>query len=174
MIIRKALEEDLTELVLFYDKMCEVMGTKSFMPDGNKGGFPSEDMIKSAILNGYQFVGIEDNRIVAAYILNHSCDESYNTVKWNVSASDREFVVMHALRILPEYSGRGYAKRVVHHSIKTAEEWKQKAVRLDVLEGNDIPEKMYVSFGFKYIDTVLITYEDIGKPLPFKLFEYKV
>ena len=32
-----------------------------------------------------------------------------------------------------------------------------KAIRLDCLKGNDIPVKMYQSYGFIYVDTVDIT-----------------
>lgn len=39
-------------------------------------------------------------------------------------------------------------------AIKTAKERNQKAIRLDVLEGNTIPEKMYASYGFQYIAMV--------------------
>ena len=58
-----------------------------------------------------QFIGIEDGRIVAAYIMNHDRDEAYHAVKWLIYANDNETVVLHALRVLPEYGGRGYSKQ---------------------------------------------------------------
>ena len=42
----------------------------------------------------------------------------------------------------------------------------------DCIEGNDIPQKMYMSFGFKYVDKVEITYVDIGVPRKFLLYEF--
>jgi len=36
---------------------------------------------------------------------------------------------------------------------------------------NDIPVKVYQSFGFQYVDTVEITYADIGAPMQFRLYE---
>ena len=33
-----------------------------------------------------QFIGIEDGRIVAAYIMNHDRDEAYHAVKWLIDA----------------------------------------------------------------------------------------
>ena len=78
---------------------------------------------------------------------------------------------MHALRVLPDYGGRGYSKQLVEHAIRTARNRGWKAIRLDCLKGNDIPVKMYQSYGFKYVDTVDITYVDIGIPMPFHLYE---
>ena len=152
--------------------MCEVLGEKDFLPEGDKGGFPSDEMVKNAITEKDQFIGIEDGQIVAAYIMNHDCDEAYHTVRWLTDAEDKEMVVLHALRVLPEYGGRGYSKQLVQHAIDTARERGLKSIRLDCIEGNDIPQKMYMSFGFAYVDTVEITYVDIGIPRKFLLYEF--
>ena len=80
-------------------------------------------------------------------------------------------VVLHGLRVLPEYGGRGYSKQLVQHAIDTARARKLKSIRLDCIEGNDVPQKMYMSFGFTYIATVEITYVDIGTPREFLLYE---
>ena len=152
--------------------MCEVLGEKDFLPEGDKGGFPSDEMVKNAIAEKDQFIGIEDGQIVAAYIMNHDCDEAYHTVRWLTDAEDKEMVVLHALRVLPEYGGRGYSKQLVQHAIDTARERGLKSIRLDCIEGNDIPQKMYMSFGFAYVDTVEITYVDIGIPRKFLSYEF--
>ena len=113
MLIRCAEEKDFRELRQFYDRMCEVLGEKDFLPEGDKGGFPSDEMAKKAIAEKDQFIGIEDGQIVAAYIMNHDCDEAYHTVQWLTDAEDKEMVVLHALRVLPEYGGRGYSKQLI-------------------------------------------------------------
>ena len=171
MNIVQAEKKNLSEIMSFYRVMCEVLGEKSFLPDGDKGGFPSQTMVEDAINAGQQFIGIEDNKVMAAYILDHDCDAAYHTVSWNINATEKEVVILHALRVLPEYGGRGYSKQLVAHAIQTAKNWGQKAIRLDCIVGNDIPVKVYQSFGFKYIDTVNITYADIGVPMQFRLYE---
>lgn len=171
MRIKQATMCDFEEIISFYNVMCEVLGEKDFLPDGNKGGFPSQDMIRNAICSGTQFVGIENDKIVAAYIMDHNCDNAYHTVKWHIAASKNEVVILHALRVLPDYGGRGYSKELVKHAIQTAKSRGQKAIRLDCIVGNDVPVKVYTSFGFEYVDTVDITYADIGVPMRFKLYE---
>lgn len=171
MNIEQARTDDLEELMSFYSIMCEVLGEKDFLPEGNKGGFPSVEMVRNAINSGSQFIGVEDDKIIAAYIMNHDCDEAYHTVKWHIDAAENEVSVLHALRVLPDYGGRGYSKKLVEHAIKTAKDRGQKSIRLDCIVGNDIPVKVYGSFGFEYVDTVTMTYADIGVPMRFKLFE---
>ena len=41
MKIRQAEMDDLEEIMSFYDVMCQVLGEKDFLPDVDKGGFPS-------------------------------------------------------------------------------------------------------------------------------------
>lgn len=171
MEIKQAAMCDFGPIMSFYHVMCSVLGEKDFLPDGNKGGFPPQDMVKDAINSKSQFIGVENDKIIAAYLMNHSCDRAYHTVQWHMDAAENEVVILHALRVLPDYSGRGYAKQLVEHAIQTAKSRGQKAIRLDCIVGNDIPVKVYTSFGFEYVDTVNITYADIGRPMQFKLYE---
>ena len=41
---------------------------KNRIPDGNKGGFPSQDMVRDAIYSGSQFIGTENEYIDMASI----------------------------------------------------------------------------------------------------------
>lgn len=52
MIIREAKENELQEIMLFYSMMCEELGKKEFLPNGNKVGFPSQEM--RTIFTGYR------------------------------------------------------------------------------------------------------------------------
>lgn len=171
MELREAAWSDLDELMAFYQEMSRVLDKKDFLPQGNRGGFPAREMVREAIGAHGQFVGVEDGRIVAAYLLNHRCDSAYRTVTWGVDAPPEEVLILHALRVLPQYGGRGYARRLVEHAIQTARAWGQRALRLDVAQGNDQPEQLYRSCGFQLAGTATIYYEDIGVPMPFHLLE---
>lgn len=60
MNIREARKNELQGILLFYSKMCEELGKKEFLPEGNKGGFPSKEMVITAIKNNQLYVGEED------------------------------------------------------------------------------------------------------------------
>ena len=82
-----------------------------------------------------------------------------------------QVAVLHALRVLPACGGRGCSRRLMEHAIRTARAWGQKALRLDCARGNDVPARLYRSCGFREVGTAVITYEDIGEPMEFRLFE---
>ena len=171
MEIVPAMQKDLEELLDFYSAMCQVLGEKDFLPDGDKGGFPSRAMVEAAIQAGGQFLAREAGQVVAAYLMDHQGDAAYDTVTWPVAAARDQVMVLHALRVLPAWEGRGYARAMVEHAIRTARAAGQKALRLDCIEGNDVPVRLYRACGFRYVDTVPITYADIGVPRRFRLYE---
>ena len=164
MNIRTAEQEDFPEVMDFFISMCEELGKKSFLHAGNQGGYPSKEMVKTAIDEKSLFIGTEENRIMAAVILNHEADPAYEAVKWNAEASPEQVLIMHALRVSPEYGRRGYGRQMVEYCTKTARQMKQKAIRLDTLDENVISQKLYLSMGYQFVDTVEILYEDIGEP----------
>ena len=121
MIIREAVMEELTPVMEFYNMMCGELGKASFLPEGDKGGFPSEEMVRTSIENRELWVGEEDGSIVAAYFMNHEADEAYDSVKWQRELPKDQVYILHGLRVSPACGGRGYAKRLVEHAIQTAE-----------------------------------------------------
>ena len=171
MIIEKAVIDDLEEIMKFYDMMCIELGKADFLPSGNKGGFPSEEMLKDSIFSENLFVGRENGIIMAAYIMNNISDPAYKNINWQTDAPDSKVSILHALRVSPLYAGRGYASALLKHAAETASARGQKAIRLDCIEGNTVPHKMYASNGFKYMGSADIYYEDIGVPRKFLMFE---
>ena len=170
MKLRQALPGDIGELTDFYTVTNEVINKRNNHFNPGNEVWPTEKMITDAVRNNQQVVGIEDGKIVLAVMVNGECDASYNSVKWNVETEKDEFWVIHALRVLPEYEGRGYAKQVLSYLIDAAPSHGIKSIRLDVLDGYGV-EKLYRGFDFKYVDTVEIFYEDIGRPEKFRLLE---
>ena len=68
MIIRYAEEKNFIELRQFYDGMCKVLSGKDFLPEGDKGGFSPDEMIKDAI------------DIYDCQIINLSCNQREKSV----------------------------------------------------------------------------------------------
>ena len=170
MQIRPACPDDFDELNYFYIRMNEVINVRNNDYNPDNAVFPSADMIRAAISNGGQFVGIEDGIIAVACIVCHDSEPAYSGVDWKVHAGKDEFWILHALRVAPEYEGRGFAKQMLRYLIDLGPKRGQKAIRLDVLEGYAV-ERLYYPFGFVYIATVEMLYEDIGYPKRFRLFE---
>ncbi len=170
MIIQEATLVQEQELNQFYIRMNEVINRRTNQYNPDNAVFPSAEMIHGAIVNHQQFVGLEDGKIVIASIVNHDCAAGYNDIHWQVEAGAEEFWVLHALRVLPEQEGKGFAKQMLKFLIDLAPKRGIKAIRLDVLEGYNV-DGLYRAMGFSYVDTIEIFYEDIGYPARFRLLE---
>ena len=171
MIIREAKIEELDKVMAFYEMMCRELASKDFLKKEYKGGFPPLEMVTEAIKHKELFIGEENGAIIAACIMNHESDPAYDAAPWRTDADKEHAVVLHALRVSPQYGGRGYAGKMLEHVAETARARGQRAIRFDCIEGNSVSHKMYLSHCFKYIGTVEMFYEDIGEPRNFLLFE---
>ena len=173
MIIRQAQECEFKFVRAFYHSLIDAMEGAEYFPGWIKGIYPEDGYLKSSIEQGQLFIGIIDKRIVSAMVINHCSNEGYRGVSWQIKAREDEVSVIHILCVHPDFSGRGFAKKMLSYAFTLARENAQKALRLDVLEGNIPAEKLYQSMGFKYIDTVLMYYEDTGRT-NYKLYEFLI
>ena len=171
MLIREARIEELDKVMAFYEMMCRELASKDFLPNGNKGGFPSLEMVTEAIKNSSRYVGEENGEIAAAYIMDNESDPAYDAVQWKAEADKAHASILHALRVAPKYGGRGYAGRLVEHAAETARARGQRAIRLDCLVENTIAHKLYLSHGFQIVGETEMYYEDIGERRKFLMFE---
>lgn len=135
--------------------------------------YPEPDFLLSSIAKGELFVGLINNQIIAAMIINYESNEGYNNFDWPTKASDDEVMGIHALGVHPQYSGHGSAKELVRFAIEYAKQNHQKALRLDVLKGNIPAERLYSSMGFKYLYTLPMYYEDTGLT-DYELYEFSL
>lgn len=171
MEIRIAKTDDYPSVRAFYHSLTDEMRHSEFDIGWKKDIYPSPDMLKNSIADSHLYIGEANGQITAAMILNHQYNDGYKEIKWPVQIADSEVTIIHALGVHPKNKGKGYAKQMVHKAIETAEKNHQKAVRLDVLEGNIPAEKLYSELGFHYIHTLKMFYEDTGLT-NYKVYEY--
>lgn len=170
MQIRKAEKNEFDAVRAFYHSMIDAMAGTPFHPKWQKDIYPSKEDLKTAIDEQSMYIGMLGERIAAAMVFNHKCNEEYNEVPWPLVLTREEFAVIHMLGVHNDFAGQGYAKNMVRYAIALGREKGLKAIRLDVLKGNIPAEHLYESMGFQYIDTVRLFYEDTGR-VEFKLYE---
>ncbi len=170
MIIRTAKENEYGSVRAFYHDLIDKADEAGYRIGWQKDVYPSPELLRGSISNGELYVGLEDGRVIAAMILNHECNESYSKFDWQTDAKPSEILLIHALGVHPDFKRRGHAKELVSEAIRVATAAGCKAMRLDVLEGNTAAEALYTGFGFKYMATLDMFYEDTGWTA-FRLFE---
>ena len=128
---------------------------------------------RQPIGNGNLYIGVENEKIISAMVVNHECNEAYKGLQWPTAAEEDEISVIHALGVHPSQCRKGYASGMVKYAIETARDNHQKVIRLDVLKGNIAAEKLYGSLGFQYMQTIQMFYVDTGWK-DFMLYEYEI
>lgn len=170
-IIRKAIPEEFHLVQEFYYKLIDDMQEMEYHPMWEKGVYPDDDYLHSALANGELYVCLENVCIIGAMIVNHKATDGYDQAQWPTQALPSEVTIIHALGVSPSFARRGIAKTMVREVIRKATESGGKAIRLDVLEGNIPAERLYQSLGFHFIKKLLLYYVDTGWH-NFDLYEY--
>lgn len=173
MIIRKAEPKEYAAVCGFYDTLIEEMAVLPYHPKWQKGIYPEYEYLKAAIRAGELFVAIEDEVILGAMVVNHSVNDGYRDANWHVSAEAHQVTLIHTLGVAVHHMHRGIGKAMVSFAIRQARESGQKAIRLDVIDGNLPARKLYEGLGFRFIQHQTMYYEDTGW-CGFDLFELSI
>lgn len=135
--------------------------------------YPSEEVLQQALENENLYVGENNSNYVSVMILNDNFCPEYNAVHWNVPCEKKETLVIHALAVDPNESGKGYAKQMVRFALDSAKKLQKKAVRLDVIAGNHAAEQLYLQEGFRFIENIQMYYAVTGEKT-FGMYEYTI
>ena len=82
MEIVQATKNDLSELCIFYEKVCEQQKFDKYSPDWRWGLYPCRDDLEYAIANRLFLLGLIDGKIAASGILSDGDDDAYNHADW--------------------------------------------------------------------------------------------
>ena len=170
MKIRKASDDDYEAVRNLYYRITDGMLQMGLTNSWQHDVYPSQEFIKGAIASGTLYIGFLEDIPVSAMVLNRECNDGYERVVWPSDIPMADAMVIHALGVHTDYCGRGIAGEMTRFAISEARHNGAHVLRLDVLEGNNAAEKVYVSAGFVYAGTVTMFYEDTGW-VPFRLFE---
>ncbi|VVB75119.1 Acetyltransferase (GNAT) family protein [uncultured archaeon] len=113
---------------------------------------PSKETILKGINSGNHFVILENNQIVGGVLLNHSPDEQYKLVKWEIT--DTNPLIVHRLAISPKHQGKGIAQELMKYAEELAKKDGSKSIRLDTYSTNKASNKFYQKLGYKHAGTI--------------------
>ena len=171
--IRKAELAEYENIKDFYYTLIDDMQNMEYHPKWQKGVYPAESELKKALEHEELYIAEEAGNILSAMRVNHDATEGYENARWLVDAKDSEVTIIHMLGVSFAAQRTGVAKEMVRFVIDNARENGQKAIRLDVLEGNLPALRLYESLGFYAVANVELFYEDTGVT-NFILYEYDI
>lgn len=169
--IRPAQEAEFLSVRNFYYELIDAMQASEYHPMWQKGVYPTEEYLKTALAGGELYLTELDGRIIGAMIVNHRATDGYDRAPWPTEARPDEVTLIHALGVLPCCSRRGVAKAMVREVMRLAAAQGSKVLRLDVLEGNLPAERLYRGLDFRFVKKLQLYYDDTGWH-NFDLYEY--
>ena len=170
MDLLQAKPQDFDAVRGFYHSLIDDMEAAGGIITWVKDVYPSPAFLRKSLQEGTLHLGMEDGQIAAAMVLDGEANESYPQDAWKVAADDSQVMVIHALGVHPRFGGRGLGATMTQAALAIAREQGMKAVRLDVLKGNEPARRIYLKCGFESVGWVQMHYENTGLA-DFELFE---
>ena len=171
MLLRKAEKEEFPTVQTFYWDLIDQMEGQKDTVGWKKGIYPTDEFLKESIDNGELYVIDGSEGIIASVIVNSSWNEGYEGITWGIACPREEILVPHALGVSAKEQRRGIGKAVVKDILRMARISGKKAVRLDLLSGNEAAEKLYLSRGFRFVAEKTMYYADTGWT-KYRMYEY--
>ena len=151
MEIRVCRVEDIAAVGRFYDHVVKNLCENINYPKWSYQEYPSESSVREMTEKGCQFVCLEQDVIVGAFVLNDDPQGKYENAEWTGQVPRGEYMVCHTLAADPSLKGKGIGKQMVGYCIEYARNHGYKAIRLDVVPDNIPAKRLYEKCGFRYI-----------------------
>ena len=162
LIVKRAEEQHYEQIRSFYHSMTDQMEERGYVITWVKDVHPSPGLLAESIREGTLYFGCLDNTLVSAMVLSHRHNREYQDIKWAEDLDDSQFLVIHALGVHPDVTGKGIGDRMVQEAVRIAADSGARAIRLDVLASNEPAKKLYLRCGFEYRGTSALYYDNTG------------
>lgn len=162
LIIHPAETYDYQRVRRFYHAVIRGLKDAVYSPGWQIDIYPSPDFLRESIQNGELYTGERNSAIISAMVINQQSNEGYEKIAWPSRAGADQVMVLHALGVHPAYAGRGVGRQMVQKAVCLTRGAGMCALRLDVLSGNILAEKLYESLGFQKVQTIAMYYPDTG------------
>ena len=105
-MIRKAVKDDIADIVAIYEK---IVNSSDCLTGWLLGVYPVEATALNALENEELFVYVDNltGRVRGSCILNKKQSSAYASGEWRYQAEDDEVMVLHTITVDPEYAGKG-------------------------------------------------------------------
>ena len=172
MVVKKCDEKHIPELILFYKSVLKYLKENINYPKWSDQ-HPNEKDVTEAVINGRQYICLDNEEIVGAFMLSEDPEGYYEAGDWSMALDEGEFLVVHILAVSPDRYRKGVGSLMVDKCISVAKTLGYKAIRLDVVPGNYPAAELYTNKGFVFAGTKDLRrgYEEI--PV-FDLYELKL
>lgn len=154
MIIRKATQNDIDDVVNVYDKIHTLEENGETTIGWKRDIYPVRDTALAALERDDLFVMELGDCVIGSAIINHQQVDVYEGAAWKNAAPDNRVMVMHTLVIDPDEKRNGYGSEFVKFYEDYALENGCKELRIDTNEKNTRARSFYKKAGYEEIGIV--------------------
>lgn len=142
---RPGRKEDLDEISRLIGRAIEYMEKQGIHQWDEL--YPGRDIFLDDIEKNTLYVTVEEDKIIAVYVINQECDEEYHDCEWK--NPDESACVIHRLCVSPDFQNRGIGSRILAHIEDQARSMGFQSIRLDVFSENPYALRLYEKNGYE-------------------------
>lgn len=149
-LFRKANENDLDSVFqVFTDAIAEM--NRNNIPQWDER-YPDRELLEEDISKNQLYIGIINDDIASAYVVNSECDEEYSAGDWQYP--NASFCVIHRLCVNPKFQNKGVGTITMKHVEAEKKAEGVETIRLDAFTLNPYALKLYDKLGYLKVGTV--------------------
>ena len=154
MIIRKCETKDIERCGEFYDKVVAYLDAHINYPKWMYKQYPSVAWAKEMTAEGSQYICLEGDDIVCAFVLNTDPQGNYEKGHWSQTLDEGSYLILHALAVDPACQGQGVGAEVLKWCEAYATDNGFKALRIDIVPSNTPAQRLYEKNGYTFAGEV--------------------
>lgn len=168
--IRKCEEADIASAGAFYDRVVQWLDAHRNYPLWRYREYPSEESVRTMTAEGSQYICLDADQVIGAFVLNDDPQGKYRNGKWEKNLPDGSYMVLHTLAVDPDLNGKGIGSKAIDFCVEKAKADGFRALRVDLVPDNLPARKLYEKNGFTYAGDADLERGIDGIPV-FSLFE---
>lgn len=109
--------------------------------------YPTRDDFIEDIKRESLYLALDEDEIVALYVISDESDEAYKRANWKYDADTA--YILHRFCVSPLFQNRGIGKAVLLHIEEQIKDMGYESVRLDVFTENPFAQRLYRNNGYE-------------------------
>ena len=153
---------DIAEIVELYRLVIDEVNKTDIRLGWNIEEYPSEEFVIQAVSDGQMVIQRQNGQLVAAAVVNHTVNDEYDEIAWQVSGPKRALATIHALAVHPACRGGKVSGRMLADIEDYCRQQGDKAIHLDVIDTNVPAYKLYLRNGYTEAACISMFYSVVG------------
>lgn len=164
MEFRRTVEEDVNRVMEIIKQAQEYLKESNI--DQWQNGYPNLQIIKEDIKNGWSYVLLKDNDIVATAAISFDKEATYEQIYDGKWLSNDDYAVIHRIAVDRNLKGLGLGAEIMKEAEKLMLARGVHSIKIDTHEHNISMQKLLKKNGFQYCGVIFL--EDHSKRVAFE------